>query len=197
MSLFLFRLDFSQLNAKQVHNIFNIVYVGVIATMSTYSWWMNLEGDDLYLLSVICVLYYFLDTAFIAIRPDSVNSTRSILLHHVFTFIFAVETYRLPSFRSFCVQYLLVDINTWFLMVRQMLKERYLVIEVPFYVSWVLIRLVYYPYLMFKVWGRFHESLTFKGLAVLTIFLNILNFKWSIALFKRLAVNRLDKDYAN
>ena len=183
------------MNATVIHNIFNIVYIGIIAAMSTYSWFLNLEGEKLYLLSVTCLLYYFVDTAFIAIRPDSVNSPKTILLHHILSFSLALGAYMAPDYRSLCVQYILIDVNTWFLVVRQTLKERYLAIEVPFYTTWVLIRLVHYPYLMLKVAVRFPESFVWKGMTVITLFLNMMNLKWSIALFRRVLSSKTDKDY--
>ena len=183
------------MDERKAHNLFNIVYIGVIAIMSTYSWWLKLEGGDLTLLSLITLLYYIMDIIFLVLRPDSTNSPVTILMHHVLALLSCFVFYGFPDLRSLGVQYLLVDVNTWFLAVRQTLSKRYLIIEVAFYASWVVIRLIHYPLLMLKVWSRFQEGTTLKLLTAMTLFLNIMNFKWTVDIVKRIMHSKLDKDY--
>ena len=111
------------------------------------------------------------------------------------------------------VESTLVDINTWLLIVRQFLKRKHIIVEVAFFITWISIRILFYPYLMFKSFKLVTGSPLYLDqmenmkqaeemditvqVTVLLLFIpfNILNFKWSYDLFKKTIQGRGNKDH--
>ena len=183
-------------NVKELHNIFNLTYMGLIALWSALSWAKGQNGQDLAMYVLFDCSYYVLDTIFIICRPEITKSPKLIIFHHVVSFggAFGVA-YHFPQLRYMLVELTLVDINTWFMTLRRTLDKRNVVIECFFYISWVVIRMLYYPYLLFKVYKRAEEGTVFVVILIMVIFLNVLNCKWSFDLFKKFFVGIEDRQH--
>ena len=111
------------------------------------------------------------------------------------------------------VEMTLVDINTWLLIVRQSLGRKHIIVEVAFYITWIIIRMLYYPYLLFKSFKLVTGNTTYLDqmdymkqaeemditvqITVLLLFIpfNILNFKWSYDLIKNRMSERWNKEH--
>ena len=87
---------------------------------------------------------------------------------------------------------MLVEINTWLLIARRTLGGKAL--EVGFYVSWVLLRNIFYPYL---IWAFYQEWKVETALAgtpwnwilvtpICQAFLTGLNYHWTLQLLVKL-----------
>ena len=84
------------------------------------------------------------------------------------------------------------QINTWLLILKRHVKWR--VIEVLFYLTWVVLRLILYPYLIPKYWGLYLEDSKLFGTywnvillaPVLQTYLTGLNFWWTITMLRQL-----------
>ena len=184
------------MNVKELHHIFNLTYIGLIALWSAFSWSKGQNGEDLTTYVLFDSFYYVLDTFFIICRPEIVRSPISIIFHHIVSFggAFGVA-YHFPPLRYMLVELTLVDINTWFMILRQTLKKRYIIVESMFYISWVVIRMLYYPYLLFKSYKRAEEGGALVVILMMVMFLNVLNFKWSHDLFKKFFGSKVDHDH--
>lgn len=91
---------------------------------------------------------------------------------------------------------MLVEINTWLLIVKRHVKAPLL--ELLFYASWVLLRLVLYPYLIPVYCRMYIEDSALFGThfnvlllaPVLQTYLTGLNFWWTITMLRQLAARR-------
>ena len=84
-----------------------------------------------------------------------------------------------PEYRYLAVYTMIIEVNTWLLILRRCLPHRVPVVEALFLSTWVLIRLIWFPYLAIKF---FHLEL--YTTAVGQVGLCIFQLKWSLALFR-------------
>lgn len=139
------------------------------------------------------MVYFLLDTIFVGVYPQSVKSPVVILSHHICTALYMLIPYSYPRYQ-WCMAYcMLVEINTWLLIARRTLGGR--LTTAAFYVSWVLLRNLFYPYL---IWAFYKEWRVETGLAgtpwnwilvtpVCQTFLTGLNYHWTLQLVWKLA----------
>ena len=184
------------MDAKETHHIFNLIYIGLIAIWSTYSWLIGQNGKELTAYVLVDSLYFVLDSCFIICRPSIVRAPVSVVFHHIISFIGAYGVaYNFPPLRYMLVELQMVDINTWFLILRQWQPKRHILTEILFYSSWVAIRMIYYPYLLYKASIRAGEGAAMITILLLIVFLNVLNFKWSYDLFKKTLSGKREKEH--
>ena len=202
------------MNAREAHHRFNLVYIGLIAAWTTYNWLSLQHCQDLAPYVLFVSLYYVLDSIFIIVWPESVGAPITIVLHHVMS-LFATFglAYNFCWVRYVMVETTLVDVNTWLLIVRQFLKSKHVIVEIAFFITWISIRILLYPYLMFKSFKLVTGSPLYLDqmenmkqaeemdinvqitVSILFILFNILNFKWSYDLFKKTIQGRGNKDH--
>merc|ERR1712211_122277 len=102
--------------------------------------------------------YIAIDMLWVAVFPKCVKSQTTILVHHGVTLLYmGIPMYNPATRYAMCVC-ILVEINTWFLIMRRTSVAKGPLkpfIVIPFYVSWVVIRCMVYPYMIYDVWGLF------------------------------------------
>jgi len=99
-----------------------------------------------------------------------------------------IKTLNLVSFISH------YQINTWLIILKRHVKA--MLIEVLFYLTWVIFRLLLYPYLIPKYWGYYHEDSKEFGThwnvvllaPLIQMYLTGLNFWWTITMLKQLLI---------
>ena len=163
---------------------------------------------------LVTSFYYILDSAFIICRPEIVRAPTTILLHHLVAFLGVYGlAYHFCWVRYTMVDATLADINTWFLVLRQYLKKKNTIVEILFYASWVCIRMLYYPYILFKLLMQLKEGAIYVVqadfsvqvihpdikvqlvvLLVQTVF-GVLNVKWTYDLFKKALCGKTAKNH--
>jgi len=158
------------------------------------------------------VVYITIDMLWVATFPKCVKSQTTILVHHAVTLLYMGIPMYNPLTRYAMAVCLLVELNTWFLILRRTAAGtgpfRYFV-TVPFYISWYVIRIGIYPYMIYDVYQLFLEHLdTLKrtgdpawvrssyGLTYMAIpplfqtALTALNVHWTVALIKSQLKNK-------
>jgi hypothetical protein len=137
-------------------------------------------------------VYFLLDTIFVGVYPQCVKSPVVILSHHLCTALYMLIPYHYPTYHWAMSACMLVEINTWLLIARRTIGGKLL--DAAFYVSWVLLRNVYYPYL---IWAFYHEwrgeteavGSPWNWILVTPIcqaFLTGLNYHWTLQLVVKL-----------
>jgi hypothetical protein len=126
------------------HDIFNLLSIPVILTSNIYL----LNNFNPYNLSVyiyIFVLYIFLDTLWLILKPQSVASPGTIIVHHIISIIGLVLTLQLDFHFAILGTFGgLIEFNTLFLILRRNLRYPIIgdILNILFYISWVVIRLI-------------------------------------------------------
>lgn len=111
------------------------------------------------------VAYFFIDLAWVCAIPKCVKSPSTIIQHHLAVFVYLILPYFLPKVRFLMGVLMSVELNTWFLIARRVFNKQGLpswkldipyfmsvrvkLISVFFYISWISIRCVMYPYVLY------------------------------------------------
>lgn len=193
------------------HDIFNLfVLPGVVILDFNFLFGENLDqyyNPNFWIFFWYTVLYVIVDMLWVALFPKSVKSSPTIIMHHGVTLLYlGVPAYN-PLTRYVMAADLLVELNTWLLILRRQRIARHGILHVVnsllFYVTWFSIRCIAYPYLIFEVYGLFvshvqmlkdktdpawlRSSWGLTYMMIPPIFqttLTILNVHWSIQLIK-------------
>ncbi|KAF8072409.1 hypothetical protein HT031_000068 [Scenedesmus sp. PABB004] len=168
-----------------LHDWFNLV---VIAVLNAQNLTYLATGAGFQLFFTSAMVYFLLDTIFVGVYPQSVKSPVVILSHHICTALYMLIPYHYPRY-EWCMSYcMLVEINTWLLIARRTLGGRAL--EAAFYASWVLLRNVFYPYLIWAFYKEWAAETAACGspwnwilvTPVCQAFLTGLNYHWTLQL---------------
>ncbi|KIZ05828.1 hypothetical protein MNEG_2136 [Monoraphidium neglectum] len=138
------------------------------------------------------MLYFLFDTIFVGLYPSSVKSPVVILGHHLCTSLYMLIPHFYPAYH-WCMSYcMLVEINTWLLIARRRIGGA--AITFAFYATWVGLRNIWYPYLIWAFAVEFeHESKlagTYLNPTIIAMIcqvaLTILNYYWTFQLVHKL-----------
>ncbi|CAM9689447.1 unnamed protein product, partial [Phaeothamnion confervicola] len=141
--------------AAQIHDDINLVVLAVMSIAAAAA--MYAHGQKVqYGLTCFAAVYMVLDAFWIATNWDSVKSPRTasfesicaVLGHHAATLVVLVDPLLQPHHAFYSACALLVEFNTFLLIIRRRVAWGGAV-EVLFLVSWVALRLVWYPFLGF------------------------------------------------
>merc|ERR1712110_497458 len=103
------------------------------------------------------VAYIVIDLLWVATVPTCVKSPPTILVHHCLTLLYLGIPAFNPDTRYMMAVDLMFELNTWILIMRRQPVARQgffkPIISVSFYISWVVIRCIIYPYCIFEVYG--------------------------------------------
>jgi len=153
------------------------------------------------------MFYFVVDLLWVCIIPRCVRSPTTIIQHHLVTIVYIMLPLLYPEYQWCMGACLSVEINTWFLIARRVLNKvgvspwiidlpflfsvRVKLISISFYITWVSIRCIFYPVLMFRfydIWVQHsarhgtHFHLISFVLPIQSVFC-ILNAKWTYDLF--------------
>mmetsp|Transcript_11009 Transcript_11009/g.19953 ORF Transcript_11009/g.19953 Transcript_11009/m.19953 type:complete len:361 (-) Transcript_11009:96-1178(-) len=152
--------------------------------------------------------YFIADLAFVIFLPQCVKSPGVIIKHHVATLAYICVPKLRPQYGWLMGACMIVEVNTWFLIARRSFNKngdkmfqigvslakslRLLLVSSCFYVSWFVIRLGFYPYLLVVIWREWSLYSISVGspLNILTVtpviqcILIFMNAKWTIDLIR-------------
>lgn len=152
------------------------------------------------------VAYFVSDLLWVSIVPKCVKSPSTIIQHHLAVLLYVIIPFKLPKLRFLMGVLMSVELNTWFLIARRVFNKQgfspwtldipYLIsvrvklISVFFYISWITIRCVVYPYVLYLLAFPLLASKNYvdeKHAIRVAVFLQtvfcILNAQWSLQLF--------------
>ncbi|EKX33237.1 hypothetical protein GUITHDRAFT_43147, partial [Guillardia theta CCMP2712] len=109
------------------------------------------------LLTVSGFVYILLDSVWIFSQPKIVKSPGMVGSHHIATLLVLLDPLLQPKHRVYTSACLLVEINTLLLLLRRRVSYS-AIVEVPFILTWVLLRNIWYPLLMFYFFLCFSPS---------------------------------------
>ncbi|GLC40748.1 hypothetical protein PLESTB_000026600 [Pleodorina starrii] len=170
------------------HDIFNLF---CIAWLNAWNFYYLATGRGFQVFYLSTMLYFVADLIYVGVVPRSVKSPLVILAHHVITAVYVLIPYHYPQY-EWCMSYcMLVEVNTWLLIAKRTMRSR--VLEVLFYVTWVLLRNIYYPYLIwvfYKEWQKETRACGTPWNPILTtpVFqtaLTGLNYFWTLSLLTK------------
>jgi hypothetical protein len=144
-----------------LHDWFNLVVIGLLNVQNMV---YLATGAGFHAFFTSAMVYFLLDTIFVGVYPQCVKSPVVILSHHICTALYMLIPYHYPHYHWCMAACMLVEVNTWLLIARRTLGGRAL--EVAFYVSWVLLRNIYYPYL---IWAFYKEVRARQARAVVVV----------------------------
>jgi hypothetical protein len=160
-------------------------------------------GEWFFAFYIFAQSYFLADLAWIVFLPGCVRSPTTIIQHHVASILYMLVPYFYSEFRFIMGALLSVEINTWFLIARRVFNTQGLapwkidlppffsirikVISICFYITWIVIRCIIYPALVFEFIIRYNARTLQLGTrfniwaVVLPLHLCFvtLNFKWS------------------
>lgn len=168
------------------HDIFNLVCLAILNVLNLY-YIFNNSGFTVFFWTTSA--YFVCDSVFVGIAPNSVKSPVTILSHHMITGLYMLIPYYYPKY-AWCMSYcMLVEVNTWMLIAKRNMRSK--VLEALFYISWVLLRNIWYPYLIYLFYSHWVLETEATGSRINAMsfapffqtFLTGLNFHWTKALF--------------
>lgn len=121
-------------------------------------------GEYFELFFYTTVSYFVIDLIWVVVVPKAVKSPSTIINHHVATLLYLIIPYQMNSLRFLFGVCMSVEINTWFLIARRVFNKqgfppwtidlpylfsvRVKLISICFYITWVAIRCILYPYVL-------------------------------------------------
>mmetsp|Transcript_19368 Transcript_19368/g.56223 ORF Transcript_19368/g.56223 Transcript_19368/m.56223 type:complete len:353 (-) Transcript_19368:78-1136(-) len=154
------------------------------------------------------VAYFVVDVLFVLLLPHCVRSPKVIVQHHVATLGYIMVPKLRPEYGWIMGACMSVEVNTWFLIARRSFNKngdkmftrgvplvkslRLILVSTSFYVSWFVIRLGFYPYLLVVILGEWYSESRRVGTPLNIIAITpvmqcifiFLNIKWTIDLFR-------------
>lgn len=150
------------------------------------------------------VAYFIIDLIWVCVVPRSVKSPSTIIQHHVASLAYLFIPYYFETFQFLFGVCMSVELNTWFLIARRvfnkqgfspwtlelpyMFSVRVKLISVLFYLTWLTIRCMLYPYVLvifYKIWMNKvtrEEEIALMTASVLQSVFCLLNARWTIDL---------------
>jgi hypothetical protein len=179
------------------HDIFNLITLPLlILALFHYCYSVYfLHQDDFLLLYLTGQLYFAIDMIWLMLWPRSVSSPTLILIHHFLSSLGWCLPLYVPVLGKWVASCFLVEVNTFLLIARRNVPNNNLslrfLITSCFHLSWVLLRLILYPTIVyhfsFEVLDQFHLQGTlfnFYSVGWVVVFaLTCLNLKWSYELY--------------
>jgi len=205
--------------ARDAHDLFNLVVLIPVIVLNIMNWnWDKLSamnsirdlskswtGEWFQAFYFYTMTYFVADLLWITVVPKCVRSPAVIIQHHIATMLYMLIPLYYPELRFFMGAALSVELNTWFLISRrvfnkqgfpcwtidlpQLVSIRIKVISIMFYVTWILIRVIIYPLLLWDFGLRYIDVVNKKkGGSIFNIYgviiplhsiFVILNLKWT------------------
>lgn len=201
--------------AGDLHDLFNVAVLPVIVVLVFMNvdfanqpwnrfWW---TGKYFYQLWWTTLAYFLVDGVWVLLVPICVKSPAVILIHHAVTILYMVIPMAVPRISWMMGACLVVEVNTWFLIMRRFGNKagtvpwaegvhlctslRLQFVVVMFYITWVGIRMILYPVMLpliiTEYIGYSKEVGTWlnpimPAPIMHTVFI-VLNLKWSWDLF--------------
>mmetsp|Transcript_60616 Transcript_60616/g.113221 ORF Transcript_60616/g.113221 Transcript_60616/m.113221 type:complete len:270 (-) Transcript_60616:388-1197(-) len=132
------------LTAALLHDWSNVCALTAIFALSLTGLMLGEESRLHTVVVAVTAAYLVSDVLWIALQPGLVKTPVSVILHHVVTLIVIVDPLVYASHRVNASRALLVEVNTVLLTLRRLLG-RPLWCEVGFYLTWGVIRLLWFP----------------------------------------------------
>lgn len=151
----------------------------------------------------ITVCYFLIDLTWILLVPNCVRSPATIIQHHIATLFYLMVPYSKPHVQWCMGALMSVEINTWFLIARRVFNKqgfspwviglpplfsiRVKLISIFFYLSWISVRCILYPYMLLEVTQTWRQhsvkvKTQFNVMLValpLQVVFCLLNMKWT------------------
>jgi hypothetical protein len=156
------------------------------------------------------VTYFTIDLIWVCLIPNCVKSPSTIIQHHLAVFVYLTIPYFYHQCRFLFGVCMSVELNTWFLIARRVFNKqgfppwtidlpyfmsvRVKLISICFYISWITIRCILYPYVVWVLFahkflvgdnGPFDEMPSWAMIFALFCqsALCCLNVQWTMQLF--------------
>jgi hypothetical protein len=203
--------------SRDLHDFFNLIVLVpvVVLNLINWNWDMILDmpphkdiadawtGEWFSLFFGVTTLYFCTDLIWILLVPTCVRSPATIIQHHIATLVYLLVPYSEPQVQWAMGACMSVEINTWFLIARRVFNKqgfspwviglppfvsiRVKLISIFFYLTWISIRCILYPYLLvafFDEWQSYSmqagTSLNVIAIVVpLHAIFCLLNAKWT------------------
>jgi hypothetical protein len=166
---------------------FNMIFLPLVSVVNVLHLLDPTDEWRYWLMFQAFLGYIVLDSFIVFLKPNCVGSPKTIQIHHIVTTggwcmqLFDQEL-RKPSALA-----LLVEINTWFKISKRYLHDSML-IDAFFYLTWFVLRVMLYPYLVIQT-GRYFVSSVYtsgvssSGLPLINfsicLLLTGMNLKWT------------------
>ena len=98
-------------------------------------------------LTVFLISYLALDALWIVVQPDVVKARGVLLAHHAVSMVLCAHPLLHPPHLRYVAWMAVVEFNTFFLILRRHVRQQW--VEALFALSWIGIRVCWFPYLPF------------------------------------------------
>ena len=146
-----------------------------------------LDPDMQEIVSYHCALtiYYIVDTAWLLNWQECSPAPKETVAHHYLSIIFCFITLMIPEGRMIALRIQLIELNTCLSYLRRLLKPKsFYYLDVIFYVSLILIRHVWFPYLAYWLFSRLSEGIHIKLYLAAVLTANLTYICWTVNLLK-------------
>ena len=173
------------------HDLFNLISLFILNSLNLAH---ILHQCPFIIFWATTMAYFIADGLFVALVPFIVKSPRTIILHHLISGGLILIPLLYPAYH-WCMSYdMLVEINTWLLIARRNVERPSLILESLFYITWVVFRLVLYPFLVYRFFIEWLEAVRVTGVWVsplilaplLQVFLMGLNVQWTLEMVTKM-----------
>jgi hypothetical protein len=150
-----------QYQYHHVSSVSNMNYVDAQDVPFANAW----TGEYFNLFFWTTVAYFLTDLIWVCVFPKCVKSPSTIIQHHIAVFLYLIVPYSIPKVRFLFGVCMSVELNTWFLIARRVFNKqgfppwkfdipyfvsvRIKLISIFFYITWISIRCIMYPYVLY------------------------------------------------
>ena len=215
------QFKFSKTNIINYHNYFNLIIMMVLNYNNLLNWgfdtnnYLIWQGKNFNTLLYLSILYLILDIFLIIKFPFVSKNRKTVLYNHIASlFTFYIIRISGPSNYWLISYAMLAEINTFFLILNRIFlnnptklisKLMKCVISLSFYTSWIMIRLILFPYFLVFYFKIYYSSyiVSKKFLNINLIFIIIgsiftfLNFYWTFNLLTKVLLKNKDNKILN
>jgi len=164
---------------QRIHDDFNLIVLPVISVLSAI---FLLTGQCYTWFSLASYLYFLVDFVWILLIPASVRTPTALRIHHAVVLGLLSFPLFSPRYRWHFAADMIIEFNSWFIIARRRFPGT--ATKLMFYASWILIRLIWYPYLIVVFFRDTHAaggSLLYLAPLFQTI-LSGMNYYWTLQL---------------
>lgn len=201
--------------ARDAHDFFNLFFLVPLVALNVMNWNWDLllnwqfenfqdawTGEYFDSFFKVTLAYFVADLLWIVLLPSCVKSPATIVQHHVATMLYILIPYMKAEYQWCMGACMIVEINTWFLIARRVFNKqgfppwviglsvvsiRIKLISILFYITWIGIRCLLYPYLMVAFYRQWMDLSVRVGTKFNVLLLSVplhacfclLNLKWS------------------
>jgi len=182
---------------QKKQSLMNVICLGLFSSLIVKNI-MYPDLQEMLIYTYTLEVYFIVDIIWLYMWPKCNPCAYEVIFHHIATIIALALPIWNPEARHFAAKVQLIELTTWLSHLRRLLKpKKFYVLDATFYTSLLVVRHIWFPYLLYFVLSQWTEAFPIKywlPSALFLAYLNITYINWTVLLFRALAKKKDDLD---